>query len=91
MKYHMIPLCGGKSMMLSPSERFDIDLMAVSASFDDVLRVSKDMMEFMFRDVKITLYPNGSVMFYHFTDLDVARSYADEVIGMAVHGRDEIK
>ena len=76
-------------MMLSPSDRLDIDLMAVSASFDDVLRVSKDMMEFMFRDVKITLYPNGSVMFYHFTDLDVARSYADEVIGMAEHGRDE--
>ena len=76
-------------MMLSPSERLDIDLMTVSASFVDVLRVSKDMMEFMFRDVKITLYPNGSVMFYHFTDLDVARSYADEVIGMAEHGRDE--
>lgn len=76
-------------MMLSPSERLDIDLMAVSASFDDVLRVSKDMMEFMFRDVKITLYPNGSVMFYHFTDLEAGRSYADEVIGMAEHGRDE--
>ena len=86
MKYHMIPLCGGKSMMLSPSERLDIDLMAVSASFDDVLRVSKDMMEFMFREVKMTLYPNGSVMFYHFTDLDVANSYADEVIDKARQG-----
>ena len=78
-------------MMLSPSERFDIDLMAVSASFDDVLRVSKDMMEFMFRDVKITLYPNGSVMFYHFTDLDTGSSYADEVISKAVHDRDETR
>ena len=76
-------------MMLSPSERQDIDLMSISEKFDDVIRVSKDMMEFMYRDIKVTLYPNGSVMFYHFTDLDTGRSYADEVISRAVHGRDE--
>ena len=70
-------------MMLSPSERQDIDLMSVSKSFDDVIRVSKDMMEFMYRGIKITLYPNGSVMFYHFTDLEDGRSYADEVIAKA--------
>ena len=70
-------------MMLSPSERQDIDLMSVSGSFDDVMRVSKDMMEFMYREIKITLYPNGSVMFYHFTDLEKGRLYADEVIAKA--------
>ena len=70
-------------MMLSPSERQDIDLMSVSGSFDDVMRVSKDMMEFMHRGIKVTLYPNGSVMFYHFTDLEKGRMYADEVIGKA--------
>ena len=70
-------------MMLSPSERQDIDLMSISEKFDDVIRVSKDMMEFMYRDIKVTLYPNGSVMFYHFTDLEKGRMYADEVIGKA--------
>ena len=70
-------------MMLSPSERYDIDLISVSGSFDDVQRVSKDMMEFMYRGIKITLYPNGSVMFYHFTDLENGRLYADEVIAKA--------
>ena len=86
----MIPLCGGKSMMLSPSERYDIDLISVSGSFDDVQRVSKDMMEFMYRGIKITLYPNGSVMFYHFTDLEKGRLYADEVIAKARQdGNDE--
>ncbi len=70
-------------MMLSPSERYDIDLISVSGSFDDVQRVSKDMMEFMYRGIKITLYPNGSVMFYHFTDLEQGRLYADEVIAKA--------
>ena len=76
-------------MMISPSERMTIDLMAVSPSFGDVIRVSKDMMEFMFRELKLTLYPNGSVMFYHFTDFDAACSYADEVIMKARCGRDE--
>ena len=70
-------------MMLSPSERYDINLISVSGSFDDVQRVSKDMMEFMYRGIKITLYPNGSVMFYHFTDLERGRLYADEVIAKA--------
>ena len=73
-------------MMLSPSVRQDIDLVEVSSSFGDVIRVSKDMMEFMYHEIKITLYPNGSVMFYHFTDLDVARIYADEVIEKARQG-----
>ena len=73
-------------MMLSPSERQDIDLMSVSKSFDDVIRVSKDMMEFVYREIKITLYPNGSVMFYHFTELEKGRMYADEVIAKARQG-----
>ena len=73
-------------MMLSPSERQDIDLMSVSESFDDVIRVSKDMMEFTYHEIKLTLYPNGSVMFYHFTDLDKGREYADEVIAKARQG-----
>ena len=77
-------------MMLSPSERLEIDLMSVSESFDNVIRVSKDMMEFMYREIKITLYPNGSVMFYHFTDLEKGRLYADEVIAKARQdGNDE--
>ena len=70
-------------MMLTPSEDPKIDLESVSEGFDGVLRVSKDLMEFMYKDVKLTLYPNGSVMFYHFTDPDEARSYADEVLSKA--------
>ena len=77
-------------MMLSPSERLEIDLMSVFGRFEDVIRVSKDMMEFTYHEIKVTLYPNGSVMFYHFTDLEKGRLYADEVIAKARQdGNDE--
>ena len=81
MKYHITMLCGGESMMLSPSEIYKLDLEDVVDKMDDgVLRSNKDMVEFMYDGVKLTLYTNGSIMFYHFTDTDVAYSYADEIL-----------
>ena len=69
-------------MMLNPSERLSIPMEDACEILKDVLRSSKDMIEFMYNDVKITIYPNGSIMFYHFTDFDTACQYADEIIGL---------
>ena len=78
-------------MMLSPSERPKFNMMTVSEELGDkVLRSSKDMVEFMLHDVKLTLYPNGSVMYYHFTDPNVAEAYANEVMAIIRGGRNEI-
>ena len=82
MRYQITMLCGGESMMLTPSERLDFDILEVSKGFGDVLRATKDMVEFMYNGVKLTLYPNSSIMYYHFTDLEVARTYADEIMAM---------
>ena len=80
-KYHTIMLCGGQSMMLNPSVRPTIQMdHACEILKDSVLRSSKDMIEFVYRDVKLTVYPNGSIMFYHFTDFDAACVIADEII-----------
>ena len=51
-----------------------------------VLRASKDMVEFMHDGVKLTLYPNASLLFYHFTDLEIANSYADEIMAILEGG-----
>ena len=68
-------------MMLSPSEIYKMDLEAVAKGLDcEILRSNKDMVEFMYKGIKLTLYPNGSIMFYHFTDFDTACVYADEII-----------
>ncbi len=83
MRYHVTMLCGGQSMMLTPSETTAVDLRnAADILGDSVLRSSEDMVEFMFREVKITAYANGSLMFYHFTDLDSANAYSDEILHM---------
>ena len=74
-------------MMLAPSERSEFDLLEVSKGFGDVLRATKDMVEFMYKGVKLTLYPNSNIMFYHFTDLEAANSYADEVLAMINGGK----
>ena len=74
-------------MMLSPSEKIEFDILGVSKEFEDVLQATKDMVEFMYNDVKLTLYPNSSIMFYHFTDSKVAFTYADEVLELANGGR----
>ena len=81
MKYHVAMLCGGESMMLSPSDGTKIDMTSMAKEFgDSVLRANKDMIEFMFKGIKLTLYPNGRIMFYHFTDLESAKCYADEIM-----------
>ena len=86
-KYHTIMLCGGQSMMLNPSVRPTISMDdACEILKDSVLRSSKDMIEFMYDDVKLTLYTNGSLMFYHFIDLEKATEYADEVLAKITSG-----
>ena len=70
-------------MMLTPSEKPSFEMSSAAIALgDSVIRASDDMIEFMFHDVKLTLYQNGSIMFYHFTDFDIACSYADDVIGL---------
>lgn len=67
-------------MMLTPSVKpvFAMD-DAKRILGEAVLRSSDDMIEFTYSDVKVTLYTNGSLMFYHFTDLDLATRYCDEI------------
>lgn len=74
-------------MMLTPSEKYNLDLrMAADILGESVLRSSEDMVEFMFREIKITVYANGSLMFYHFTELGVATEYANEILSMINRG-----
>ena len=87
MRYHVTMLCGGQSMMLTPSETTAVDLKRAAGILgESVLRSSEDLVEFMFRGIKITAYANGSLMFYHFIDLEKATEYADEVLAKITSG-----
>lgn len=76
-------------MMLNPSPKpsFSMD-DACEILKDTAERTSKDMIEFMYKDIKLTLYPNGSIMFYHFTDFDAACGYANDVISRLTGEKD---
>ncbi|MGN1044825.1 MAG: hypothetical protein ACI4Q9_02565 [Candidatus Methanomethylophilaceae archaeon] len=82
--YTLTVLCGGKSLMLVPRSPMDLDpSVHVKGLGAEVMRASPEMAEFMYRDVKITLYSNGGLMFYHLSDADVAETYADEILSGA--------
>ena len=75
-------------MMLAPSTPYDIDLVFASNLLgDSVLRASDEMLEFMFEGIKLTLYRNGNVMFYHFNDVDRGYVIADRVLDMVCANR----
>ena len=77
-------------MMLNPSPKPSISIdHAREILKDTALRSSKDMIEFVYKDIKLTIYPNGSIMFYHFTDFDAACTYADEIIGLITDDKGE--
>lgn len=68
-------------MMLVPSVKYDLDLKAASELLDfTMIRCCDEMIEFLHDDIKLTLYSNGSLMFYHFIDIERGYSIADEVL-----------
>lgn len=80
MKFHVTMLCGGKSMMLTPSESVTVNLKEAEKKVSDVVKCSSEMLEFMYHDIKITLYTSGNVFFYHFIDRPKAFEYAEEIL-----------
>lgn len=80
MKFHVTMLCGGKSMMLTPSEAVAVDLTEAEKRVTDVVKSSSEMLEFMYHDIKVTIYTSGNVFFYHFIDKPKAFEYAEEIL-----------
>ena len=79
--YRLTVLCGGRSLMLVPRSFMEMDPSErVRELGADVLRSSSEMAEFMYEGVKVTLYPNGGLMFYHLDDPDLAERYADTIL-----------
>lgn len=80
-KYHLTLLCGGKSMMLTPIPPPSVDMgIALSEFADTASKMSPEMIEFCFEGIRLTLYPNGSIMFYHYRELDAAYAIADRIL-----------
>ena len=85
MKFAITRLCGGKALMAASSETFDIDLDKatdiLTADGFSVKRNEDGLMLIMeWKDMEVTLYPQGKVMFYPLSEKELAIEYATMIL-----------
>ena len=85
MKFSVTRLCGGKALMAASSEMMDIDLdrAADILSADGFTKKKNEdglMLVLEWKDMEVTLYPRGKVMFFPLAEKDLAIEYATMII-----------
>ena len=85
MRFNITRLCGGKALMASPSDSYDIDLDIAAEKLKDEFQIVRNdggmMLIMSWKDMELTLYPQGKVMFHPLSDKDLAIEYATYVLG----------
>ena len=61
--------------MIRPDYDMGLDLLTLDC-FDDVSKKNAIMLKFLWEGIEVTMYRDGSLIFYHFEDQDVAERYA---------------
>lgn len=90
MRFTVTRLCGGKALMAASKDVLDLDMGKASTfiseegtvkSCDDLMMVAD------WREMEVTVYPQGKVMFHPLSDRDMAVKYATEIlIGAGISG-----
>ena len=85
MKFTVTRLCGGKALMASPAEMLDIDLNTVEEklSGDGFTKKKNEdglMLILDWKEMEVTLYPQGKIMFYPLAEKDLAIEYATKIL-----------
>ena len=78
MKNIFLRLCGGFSVMIRPDSDMGLDLRTLDC-FDDVSKKNAIMLKFPWEGIEVTMYRDGSLIFYHFEDQEIAEKYAGEI------------
>ena len=87
MRYSVTRLCGGKALMTAPRENIHIDLKNASSVLSRIgeIKSCDDMMlVFLWKEMEVTVYEQGKIMFHPLDDRNTAISYADEILGMLI-------
>ena len=79
-EYGVVRMCEGKSLMLTPADVLDMDMDLVEEMHPLLSRFENDFVKIDWRGVPVTIYSNGSMLFYHLTDKDIAERYAIEIL-----------
>lgn len=83
MRFNVTRLCGGKALMVAPASEMEIDLASVPEKLgkDFAVKSSDDMMlVLLWKDMEVTIYSSGKMMFYPLSEKDVALKYASSII-----------
>ena len=85
MKFTVTRLCGGKALMASPAEMLDIDLNTVEEKLSEdgfTKKKNEDglMLILDWKEMEVTLYPQGKIMFYPLAEKDLAIEYATKIL-----------
>ena len=84
MRFNITRLCGGKALMASPSISCDLDLDEASRRLEGEFEIKKNdgglMLIMAWKDIEVTLYPQGKIMFYPLSDKDLAVEYEPNIL-----------
>lgn len=87
MRFQITRLCGGKALMCASREPLSLDMVVARSVLEarGEIRSSDEMMIVsQWKDMEITLYPQGKVMFYPLDDKELAVSYATDILNEIV-------
>jgi len=83
MMFNITRLCGGKALMAASKETKDIDLnkaLPVLEQYGPIKQKDELMVVFQWKEMEVTVYPQGKVMFFPLSDKDLAVKYATEIL-----------
>ncbi len=83
MRFNITRLCGGKALMVAPSEEIELNLLTVPDKLGEEFTVSKSdemMLVVKWKDMEVTIYYQGKIMFFPLTDKDKAIEYATMIL-----------
>ena len=84
MRFTTARLCGGEALMAISSEVMDLDMVKARGVFESqgcrIKQSDELMLLFDWRDMEVTLYPVGKVMFFPLQDKSLCIRYATELL-----------
>ncbi len=91
LRFTVTRLCGGQDLLLTPDHKIPVDIDRVHSEMKSRYTKNSQFVKFDWKDVCVTVYPAGSVMFFFFNDRVKAEKYARELLSEIVREEDEKK
>jgi ribonuclease HIII len=85
MRFSVTRLCGGKALMAASREPTEIDMDKAADVLSEIGTVRSNdgmMLVLSWKDMEVTIYQQGKVMFHPLDDRNTAITYANEILSL---------